>query len=195
MQKNAIAGKPYVVQLPWNSAVPFSPEYIAAFKQYWQSLGKQIGTPVKPVDVPLKVADEIHIQAVSIGPEIARRITPVDMNIVFQPLPVTDPDQKFDLIIGTNFFIYYGAFEQSLARVNLASMLKPGGFVLTNDMLADKVPPQLEEVHRTTIDVHAQPLIQEHIYCYSRQPLTQPRNKDRTGSAMRALRDILSRRF
>ncbi len=170
LQKNAVAGKPYVVQLPWNSAVPFSPEYIASFTQYWQSLGKQIGTPVQPVAVPLKVADEIHIQAVSIGPEIARRITPVDMNIVYQHLPITNPDEKFDLIIGTNIFIYYSAFEQSLARVNLASMLKPGGFVLSNDMLADKAPGQLEEAQRTTIDVRSQPVIQEHIYCYRRLP-------------------------
>jgi hypothetical protein len=169
-QKSAIAGKPYIVQLPWNSAVPFSPEYIASFTTYWQALGKQIGTPVKPVAVPGKLADTVHIEAVSIRPEIARHITPVDTNIVFEHLAIPNPEEKFDLIIGTNIFIYYGAFEQSLARVNLAAMLKPGGLVLTNDMLADKVPGQLEEAHRTTIEVRADPEIVEHIYCYRRQP-------------------------
>jgi hypothetical protein len=169
-QENAAAGKPYVVQLPWNSAVPFNPDYLAAFKTYWEALGSQIGVPVKPVTVPLKLAQEVNILAASIKPEVARRITPVDMNIVFQHMDTTDPDQKFDLIVGTNIFIYYEAFEQSLARVNLAAMLKPGGFVLTNDMLADKVPSQLEEAHRTTIEVRSQPQIIEHVYCYRRLP-------------------------
>jgi hypothetical protein len=169
-QKSAMEGKPYVVQLPWNSAEPFNPEYLAAFTAYWQALGRQIGTPVKPVTVPVKLADQIHIEAVSIRPEIARHITPVDTNIVFEHLPIANPEERFDLIIGTNIFIYYGAFEQSLARVNLAAMLKPGGLVLTNDMLADKVPGQLKEAHRTTIEVSANPQITEHIYCYRRQP-------------------------
>ncbi len=169
-QKNALAGKPYVVQLPWNSAVPFNPGYLAAFSTYWQALGNKIGEPVKPVDVPLKLADEMHIRAVSMPPRIAAHITPVDMNIVFQRLAATGPDQKFDLIIGTNIFIYYEAFEQSLARVNLAAMLNPGGFVLTNDMLADKAPGRLEEAHRTTIEVRSDPRITEHVYCYRLKP-------------------------
>jgi hypothetical protein len=169
-QKSAAAGKPYVVQLPWNSAVPFNEEYFTAFNKYWQILGAQIGSPVKPAPVPLALAQAIHIRAVSIRPEVARQITAVDMNIVFQHLAVTDPDQKFDLIIGTNIFIYYGAFEQSLARANLSAMLKPGGFAMTNDMLADKVSSQLEEVHRTAIEVRSNPQITEHVYCYRRQP-------------------------
>jgi predicted TPR repeat methyltransferase len=81
-----------------------------------------------------------------------------------------DTDQKFDLIIGTNIFIYYGAFEQSLARANLAGMLKPGRFVLSNDLLADKVPSQLDLAHVTTINVRTDPQIIEHMYCYRRQP-------------------------
>jgi hypothetical protein len=169
-QKSAAGGKPYVVQLPWNSAVPFNEEYFTAFDKYWQTLGAEIGSPVKPAPVPVALGQAIHIRAVSIRPEIARQITPVDMNIVFQHMTVTDPDQKFDLIIGTNIFIYYGAFEQSLARANLSAMLKPGGFALTNDMLSDKVPLHLEEAHRTTIEVRSNPQIMEHVYCYRREP-------------------------
>jgi hypothetical protein len=169
-QKNAIAGKHYVVQLPWNSAVPFNAEYLAAFSTYWQNLGSRVGTVVMPVAVPLKLAQDIHIRAVSVRPEIARQITPVDMNIVYQRVDAADPYQKFDLIIGTNIFIYYGAFEQSLARANLSAMLKPGGFVLSNDLLADKVPSQLDLSHVTTINVRSDPQIIEHMYCYKRQP-------------------------
>jgi hypothetical protein len=164
-QKNAMAGSPYVIQLPWNSEVPFSPEYFAEFESWWQEVGDEIGSPVKPVRVPVKLAQDVHIRAVSIRPEIAKRITPVDMNAVFQHV-----DQKFDLIVGTNIFIYYGPFEQSLARANLSAMLNPGGFLLSNDLLADKVPSQLVEVHRTSIQVRSNPQIIEHVYCYQRKP-------------------------
>lgn len=170
MQRNAADGKPYVVQLPWNSEVPFSPEYLQAFENWWQTLGNEIGTPTKPVHVPVKLTQDIHIRAVSIRPEIARRITPIDMNAIFQHLDGTGADQKFDLIIGTNVFIYYGAFEQSLARANLLAMLKPGGFALSNDMLAGKVSSQLLEVHRTDVEARPAPQIMEHIYCYRREP-------------------------
>ncbi len=166
--QSAISGKPYVVQLPWNTAVPFSKEYLDAFAEYWQALGKQIGVPVDPAKVPLALANEVRMRAVSIRPEFAQRITPIDMNIVFQHMPESGPEQPFDLIIGTNIFIYYAAFEQSLARANLAAMLKPGGFVLTNDLLADKVPSQLVEAHTTTIEVRSEPQILDHIYCYRR---------------------------
>lgn len=168
-QKLAAAGKPYVVQLPWNSSVPFSPEYFAAFEPWWQQLGSRIGTSARPVQVPGKVADNVHIRAVSIRPEIARRVTPVDMNVVFQRLPLKD-EERFDLIIGTNIFIYYGPFEQSLARVNLAAMLKPGGLALSNDMLSDKVHSNLVEAHRTDIVVRSNPQIVEHVFCYRREP-------------------------
>jgi hypothetical protein len=167
-QKAAAAGRAYVVQLPWNSSVPFSPEYFAAFGPWWQDLGSRIGTAVRPVQVPGKLADDVHIRAVSIRPEIARRVTPIDMNVVFQH-PHASETGGFDLIIGTNIFIYYGAFEQSLARANLSAMLKPGGFALTNDMLADKVTSHLVEAHRTNIIVRSDPQINEHIYCYRRE--------------------------
>jgi hypothetical protein len=169
-QSKAAAGKPYVVQLPWVSAAPFNKDYLAGFEAYWRALGSQIGAPVEPVTVPLQVVEHTQIRAVSIRPEIAKRITPVDMNIVFQHLAATDPDQKFDLIIGTNIFIYYAAFEQSLARANLAGMLNPGGFALTNDLLADNAPSHLEEAHRTIVEISSQAQVFDRIYCYRRQP-------------------------
>lgn len=169
VQKSAAAGNPYIVQLPWNSEVPFSPEYLSGFQSYWQALGDRIGAPVPPAKVPVQVAQSVHIRAVSIRSEVASRVTAVDANIIYQRVPLS-ADQKFDLVIGTNIFIYYGAFEQSLARANLAAMLRPGGFVLSNDFLADKVTSGLPETHRTSIEVRADPQIVEHIYCYQLRP-------------------------
>ena len=53
---------------------------------------------------------------------------PYDVNIVLERLT----DARFDLIIATNILVYYDAFEQSLALANVAAMLRPGGFFLTN---------------------------------------------------------------
>src|SRR5271166_1174313 len=169
-KKAALAGKSYTVQLPWNSAVPWSQEYLANFTKYWQALGDQIGTTTAPVTVPVPVARDVHLRAVTIRPQVVARITPVDMNVVFQRLPGSTPDHQFDLIIGTNIFIYYGAFEQSLARANLSSMLRPEGLLLTNDFLADEVPSKLTEVQKTTLKVSLQPEITEYVFCYKREP-------------------------
>jgi hypothetical protein len=163
--QRAASGKSYVIQLPWDSRVPFDQEYLAGFTGYWRSLGDQIGSTTNPVPVPAEVARDLHIRAVSIRPQVVTRITPVDTNIVFQHLAT----KKFDLIIGTNIFIYYDAFQQSLARVNLASMLNSGGMVLTNDMLADKVPSHLNEVQRTDINVMGNGAISDHMFCYKRE--------------------------
>ena len=63
------------------------------------------------------------------------------------------PDKKFDLIIGTNIFVYYGSLEQSLARANLATMLKPGGFLLTNEALPGNAPTGLTDALKTSIPI------------------------------------------
>lgn len=160
--QKAAAGTPYTVQLPWSSKVPFSSAYLTSFTQYWQSLGDLIGKSTRAATIPAEVAQDIHIRAVMINPQVISHVTPMDMNIVFQRLPAT----KFDLIIGTNIFIYYDAFQQSLARANLASMLNPGGLVMTNDLLASEVPSHLDEVHRTQIDVTQNGAIKDFIFCY-----------------------------
>ena len=41
----------------------------------------------------------------------------------------------FDLVVATNILLYYDVFEQSLAVGNIAKMLKPGGFLLTNNRI------------------------------------------------------------
>ena len=50
--------------------------------------------------------------------------------------------EKWDLIIATNLFVYYGDFEQGMAMSNIASMLHDRGLLLTNDALPEL--PDLE---------------------------------------------------
>jgi len=166
IRQQAKSGSPYVVQLPWNAQKPLSEEYRAAFTAYWQKLGAQIGDPVKAIAVPASVTGT-QTRAIKIKPQVAARITPVDTNIIYQR-PLLAPEQKFDLVIGTNIFVYYGAFEQSLARANVGAMLRPGGLLLTNDKLPDTVPSGMADVLDVAVTVSQQPFISDTIFCYRR---------------------------
>jgi hypothetical protein len=134
----------------------------------WQALGAKIGEPVPPIPVPPS-AKGYETRAARVRPAIVNRVTPVDMSIVYQRLPPSN-DQRFDLIIGTNIFVYYGACEQSLARADVSAMLKPGGHLLSNDKLPDAVPSSLDQVMTTAIPMTPPPVITDRIYCYRRTP-------------------------
>ena len=165
-KKKAMQGRSYTVQLPWNTERLMSDEYRASFIAYWQALGEQIGGPVPPIPVPAAAA-ATKTRALKIRPEIVRKLTALDMNVVYQRL-VPSSEQAFDLVIGTNIFVYYGEFEQLLARANVAAMLKPGGYLLSNDKLADKAPFGLDEVLETPITSSVQPLVRDIMFCYQR---------------------------
>ncbi len=161
---NATQGRPYVVQLPWYSDGRWTDDFRAKFTQYWQNLGSQVGQPVAAIAVPA-ASPGFSTRAIEIRPAMVSRISPVDINIVFQRLPLA-PEERFDIVIGTNIFLYYGGFEQSLARANIASMLKPGGVLLSSDKLADTVPAGLEQVSVTDIPMTTPPVMTDYIYCY-----------------------------
>ena len=167
-RKNAALGRPYTIQLPWYANGRWTNEFRTSFIEYWQALGSKIGDPVAAIPVP-EAAVGFQTRALKVRPAVVNRVNPVDMNIVFQRLPLP-PAERFDLIIGTNIFLYYGAFEQSLARANVSAMLKPGGYLLSNDKLQDTVPSGLEQVMMSEIPMTGAPVITDYIYCYRRVP-------------------------
>ena len=173
--KNAAQGQPYVVQLPWYSDGRWTDEFRASFATYWKNLGSQVGAEAAAIPVPAG-SPGFSTRAVKIRPAMVSRITPVDMNIVFQRLPLIG-DEPFDLIIGTNIFLYYGGFEQSLARANVASMLKPGGFLLSSDKLDDTVSDGLEQVLVTDIPMTTPPVITDYVYSYRATPASSQSQK------------------
>jgi len=162
----ARAGQPYVLQLPWFAGGRWSDEFRRDFVEYWRKIGDQLGEPAKAIPVPANV-EGVETRAVRVRPPVVSRITPLDLNIVFQRLTLP-PGQAFDLVVCTNIFIYYGEFEQSLARANVAALLKPGGVLITNDKLADKAPAGLELVLTTRIPMTTAPVIAESIFTYRR---------------------------
>jgi chemotaxis methyl-accepting protein methylase len=85
---------------------------------------------------PINGRQGLETRAVRIRPEVVLTCEPVDLNIVLERINLAQAD-RFDLMVGTNIFIYYDAFERSLALENAGAMLKPGGLLLTNDRLPE----------------------------------------------------------
>jgi hypothetical protein len=130
-REQAKRNKNYVIQLPRDVARPWPPELIA----YWRSLGDRVGTAVTPIQPP-RVFQNLETRAVRIRPDVVLACEPMDLNIVLERLNLV-PADRFDLIVGTNIFLYYGVFEQTLALENAGAMLKQGGLLLTNDQLPE----------------------------------------------------------
>jgi SAM-dependent methyltransferase len=121
----------YVIQLPRQVEPPWPPDLIA----YWRSLGDSVGADVTPI-APPNIFQGLETRATRIRPDVVLATQAVDLNIVTERLNLAEAD-RFDLIVGTNIFIYYDAFERSLALENAGSMLKHGGLLLTNDRLPE----------------------------------------------------------
>jgi hypothetical protein len=119
----------YVIQLPRDRSLPGPPQLAG----YWRALGDQVGTAIPPI-APPRIFQGLETRAVRIRPDVVLACEPIDLNIVLERRTLAASDQ-FDLIVGTNIFVYYDAFEQSLALENAGAMLKSGGLLLTNDSL------------------------------------------------------------
>lgn len=123
-------GEVYTILLPLDIERKFTPEFI----KYWQNFGSLIALPAKPVTDPDPT--KLYLRSVSIRREFLSKIHAVDTNIVLQSPTLAEKD-RYDLIVGTNIFLYYNSFEQGLAMRNLAKMLKDGGILLSNNALAE----------------------------------------------------------
>jgi hypothetical protein len=128
-RSSAQSGAGYSLQLPIRSNIRWRPEAL----NYWEEVGGAIGEKTKPLLAPTTAGDT-KTRAVRIRPGIVLRVRPRRLDVVYERL-VLPEEEKFDLIVGTNIFVYYSAFEQALAELNLAAMLQSGGIVLTNDSL------------------------------------------------------------
>lgn len=120
----------YVIQLP-RHVEPWPTDLLA----FWRSLGDRVGAEIAPIPPP-QLFQGLETRAVRIRPDVVLNCQPVDLNIVLERIKLAEAD-RFDLMVGTNIFIYYDAFERSLALENAGAMLKRGGLLLTNDRLPE----------------------------------------------------------
>jgi hypothetical protein len=126
----ASRGQSYPLFLPRNLAQSWS----APLVQYWLRVGDRIGAK-GPAVAPPPNAGRADVRSILVRPGVVLATTTRDLNVVLQrPEPLPDQD-RFDLVIATNILLYYDVFEQSLAGVNIAKMLRPGGFLLTNNRI------------------------------------------------------------
>jgi len=144
VRQQAGHGKSYTIQLPLRGDVHWTPEAVS----YWQKFGSAIGKSA-PSLTPRQEEGEVKLRAIRIPASQILRLRPADLNVVLQHL-LLPADRRFDLIIGTNIFVYYGEFEQALAQVNIAKMLKPNGVLLTNDVLPTGENSVLEAIDFST---------------------------------------------
>ena len=108
---------------------------------------KAVKKEVQPVRVPA-TAGPVRVRAVRVDADVVLAMVPRDVNIVVERPEGTAP---FDLIIATNILVYYDRFDQALALTNISSMLRPGGFLLTNYAVLPSAPMESTESLRTTV--------------------------------------------
>lgn len=152
----------YVIQLPRDVARPWPPDLIS----YWRTLGGQVGTPVRAIEPP-KLFPGLETRAIEVRPAVVLACEPVDVNIVVERLN----SGAFDLLIGTNIFLYYDPFQQMLALENAGAMLKPGGLLLTNDKLPEVPNGAMRQAGITVVPYnHQDPSANEAVGWYRKQP-------------------------
>jgi SAM-dependent methyltransferase len=143
----AQAGSPrgYVLTLPLDDreerrqGVPGDSErWTKGLLAYWELFGRAIGDET-PALRPPPSAGPVRVRAVRVRPDVVRSIAAHDLNIVVDRLPLA-PDERLDLVVATNVLVYYDVFEQALAVANIASMLRPGGVLLTNTAVLPTPP-------------------------------------------------------
>lgn len=161
IRERARTGTGPVLVLPHDRRDRSSPE-LATF---WSSFGSLIGgvttagTPPPGVDV----------RAVRIRPEIALAIEPYDLNVVVERLAAAGEGPQFDVIVATNVLVYYNVFEQSLALANVASMLRPGGVLLSNNVLVEWPTTPLRAAGHTAARYSERPDDRDDIIWYIRR--------------------------
>jgi hypothetical protein len=126
----AAMGTAYTVVLPRSLDQPWTADLV----RFRDRFGDQIGKPVEAAAPPSN-AGRVAVRSVMFPPAVVRAIVPHDLNVVLQRTAPAPGGEGFDLIVATNILLYYDVFEQSLAAANIAAMLRPGGFLLTNDRI------------------------------------------------------------
>jgi SAM-dependent methyltransferase len=157
----ARAGHGYVVQLPLGDAERWSPALVA----YWERAGGRIGDVVRASPAP-RSAGAVKVRAVRVRPDVVLSITPRDLNIVTERLEPRADDERFDLVVATNVFVYYDTFQQALAVTNVGRMLRPGGSLLSNQAVRP-VPPMTPAVGHDAIVYSDRQF--DHLFWYRRQ--------------------------
>jgi hypothetical protein len=160
-RQRASIGLPYLIRLPIDASLSWKPEVMA----YWKSAGDRIGTTVSTPG-QAAVGKNVRVRTISIPPRAVLQVEPEDVNIVVQRAA----DRRVDLVVATNIFVYYDVLDQALASANVEAMLKPGGFLLSNNALLELPESRMRSVGYLTVQYSDRPDDGDHIVWYRRLP-------------------------
>jgi len=155
----AKAGTSYTVRIPLDLAMPWNPDLIA----YWKQAGDRVGSVVAG-SKPDGARKQPEIRTISITPNTMLQVTPSDLNIVTSQPTSAD----FDLIVATNVFVYYDTLDQALALANVERMLRPDGFLLSNNALLELPTSKMRSVGYLSVPYSDRPDDGDHVVWYRR---------------------------
>jgi len=161
-RRRASTGDPYVVVLPRER----DNRWRTSLLEFWKTFGSRIGEETSGVPLP---PEGVDMRAIRIRPEVIPSIDVRDVNIVLERLAPLADDERFDLIIATNVLVYYNVFEQSLALANIASMLRPSGFLLSNNVLVELPTTPMHAIGDNRVIYSDRPDDSDDIVWYQRQ--------------------------
>lgn len=101
----------------------------ADFKDYFCHLGESIGVKSE-IEVPAPFSSHLK-KSLLIRDEIADLISVDRLNIVTERYAASP---QYDLVVVTNVFPYFNQTELLFALTNIAGMLKPGGYLIHNEL-------------------------------------------------------------
>ncbi len=162
--RRASGGSGYVIVLPHDRDVSWR----AGLLKFWKDFGSTIGEDTTAAPSP-PAGVSVDVRAVAVRPDIVMSIEPRDVNVVLERVAPSAADQSFDLVVATNMFVYYDAFEQSLALANVASMLRPGGLLLSNDVLLELPTTPIRSAGYSSVTYTDRSDDNDHIVWYQRR--------------------------
>ena len=99
------------------------------FKDYFCNLGESIGVE-SAIEVPAPFSSHLK-KSLLIRDEITGLISVDRLNIITERYV---PSPQYDLVVVTNVFPYFNQTELLFALTNIAAMLKPGGYLIHNEL-------------------------------------------------------------
>jgi hypothetical protein len=155
----AARGAPYSIRVPLDRGLPWTGELV----DYWKRFGSEIGTTAAGA---APAGSRIDLRVVQVRANLVGTVVPEDLDIVVQRLP----DTQFDLFIATNVFVYYDVLDQCLALANIEAMLRPGGFLLSNNAVLELPTSRVRSIGYQTVQYSDRPDDGDHIVWYRRVP-------------------------
>lgn len=110
----------------------------ADFHDYFRNLGRKIGEE-SALSAPAPLTSHLT-KAISVRSDLVRNVTAAEMNILTERY---DPSPAYDLVVATNILVYFNQQELRLALANICSMLRPGGYLVHNELR-----PEVESIAR-----------------------------------------------